>query len=185
MLILGAGLLASCSLFEPRNPEEPNAEGGTWFQPDTPERVAENVQNAIAEMSEQNYIRSLSDAFTFEPALSAQAREPSLWSNWGRAEEETYFNRLRTAAEPFSGHSLELLDVSRSVISDDRFVLDAGYLLTVHHSRVDEDIPTEVQGRLIWEVVQGSDGLWQLHRWTDQDQGSNASWSDIKAVFVK
>lgn len=177
--------LTGCGVFDPRTPEAPDSGGGTFLQPDTPERVAENLQNAIAELSDQNYIRSLAIDFAFEPTVSAAAREPLLWTDWGRAQEGTYFGRLKDAAAPFDGHSLELIDVTRTIVTDTRFVVDASYLLTVRHSRTDEGVPIEVQGRLIWEIVQGADGLWQLQRWTDQELGTEPSWSDLKAAFVK
>ena len=163
----------------------PESGGGTWLQPDTPERVSENLQNALGELSEQNYLRSLTDDFTFEPTVSAQARDPLVWTNWSRTEEETYFGRLKVAAEPFSGHQLELLDVNRTAVGDDQFLLDATYILNMTHSRSDEDIPTEVQGRLIWKMVRGSDGLWALSEWTDQEIANASSWSDLKAAFIK
>jgi hypothetical protein len=177
-------VLCGCDLFRARTPEDPEGDAGTWLQPDTPERVIENVQNAISELNTQNYLRSLSDDFEFVPTLEAESREP-VFSGWSRAEEETYFTRLRAAAEPFPGRELQLFDRSPSIIGSDRYVLNATYQLKVQHSRVDESVPSEVQGRLVWEISQSADGLWQLYRWTDQTLGTHPSWSDLKAAFVK
>ena len=38
---------SACSLFSTREPEAPEAEGGTFFQPDTPEQVVENIESSI------------------------------------------------------------------------------------------------------------------------------------------
>ena len=46
-------------------------------------------------------------------------------------------------------------------------------------------MPDTVQGRLVWEIEQGDDGLWRLQRWTDQELGNSPSWSDLKAEFGK
>ena len=183
-VVLVVLLAAGCDLFQAREPEDPIGDAGTWLQPDTPERVVENLQNAVAELNTQNYLRSLADPFTFEPTVAAESREPLL-ASWTRAEEEAYFTRLKAAAEPFSGRSLQLFDTAPSIVGDDVYVLAATYQLTIPHSRADENVPTDVQGRVLWEIVQGADGLWRLRSWTDQELGGNASWSDLKAAFVK
>lgn len=186
-IVLIAVLQAGCDIFSTRDPEPPQAGTGTWLQPDTPDRVIENLQGAIAAMNSGNYLRSLADDFTFDPSQSARAREPELWQGWGRADEETYFGRLVASASFSSGHDLQLLDKTETVLTDQKYVVDANYILTVHHSRTSEDIPTEFQGRLIWEIDQSEEGLWYIQRWTDVDQESQnvASWSDLKASFVK
>ncbi len=177
-------VVPGCDLFQARTPEEPVGDAGTWLQPDTPERVVENIQTAISELNAQNYLRSLHDAFTFVPSLEAESREP-VFSGWSKAEEETYFTRLRTAAEAFSDRELQLFDRSPNVIGSDRYVLNATYELDIQHSRIDESIPSRVQGRMVWEISQTADGLWRLERWTDQTLGTQPSWSDLKAAFVK
>lgn len=182
-----AGVLPACDIFSTRDPDPPQAGTGTWLQPDTPDRVIENVKNAIAEMNSGNYLRSLADDFSFEPSQTARAREPELWQGWGRADEETYFGRLVASSSFSSGHDLQLLDLSETVLTEQKYVIDANYILTVHHSRTAEGIPTEFQGRLVWEIEESEEGLWYLRRWTDVDQGSqNAdTWSELKASFVK
>jgi hypothetical protein len=187
MLLFAVGLLGACDVFSTRDPEPPEAGVGTWLQPDTPDRVVQNVQNAIAEMNSGNYLRSLADDFTFEPSQAALARESALWQGWSRADEETYFSRLVASAAFSSGHDLQLLDQTENVLTDQRYIFDANYILTVRHSRTAEEIPTEFQGRLIWEINESDEGLWYLQRWVDVDQEgqAQASWSELKASFVK
>jgi len=180
-------VFVGCDLFSTREPEPPEAGVGTWLQPDTPDRVVENVRNSIAEMNSGNYLRSLATDFTFEPSQTARARESELWQGWSRADEETYFSRLVASSAFSSGHDLQLLDKTENILSDVLYILDANYILTVKHSRTTEDIPTEFQGRLVWEIEKSDEGLWYLKRWVDVDQESQAvaSWSELKASFVK
>ena len=173
--------LSSCSLFSTRSPEDPVTEAGTYSQPDTPEQVIENIETAVSEMNALNYRRSLSDALKFQPTATAEARE-SVFANWGRTQEEQYFTSMAAAASLSSGHGIALNDRSFAIVSDSRYVLDATYVLTVNHRR--PDAPTEVQGRLRWIIEQGTDGLWILTEWTDQELGSIPSWSDLKAEFI-
>lgn len=181
------GSLVGCDVFSTRDPEPPEAGVGTWLQPDTPDRVIENLSNAVTEMNSGNYLRSLADDFAFEPSQASRARDAALWQGWGRADEETYFSRLVASSSFSSGHDLQLLDQTVNVQGDEKYVFDANYILTVRHNRTSEEIPTEFQGRLIWEIEKSEEGLWYLRRWVDVDQESQsaASWSELKASFVK
>lgn len=182
MLALLGVLLGGCSLFATREPEPPLDDAGTFAQPDTPEQVIDNLQNAVAELNTLNYRRSLAADLTFTPTATAEARDP-IWTGWGQADEERYFSTLVAAAAPFAApHSLALNDRTLTVLAEDRTVLDATYVLTVNHRR--SEVPTSVQGRLVWLIAQGPDGLWALQEWTDQELGGNPSWSDLKAAFV-
>lgn len=181
-LLLGSVAMSGCSLFSTRDPEEPLTESGTFTQPDTPEQVIENLQAAISELNTLNYRRSLSETMIFRPTATALSRE-SLFSSWSRSQEEQYFSAMVAAASLNSGHSLQLNDQSLTLIDAGAFLLDATYVLTVNHRRT--EIPVRVQGRLRWLIEQSSDGLWSLSDWTDQELGSSASWSDLKADFMK
>jgi len=175
-------LVSGCSVFSTREPEEPLGETGSFIQPDTPEQVIENLQASVAELNTLNYRRSLSEDFAFRPTATAQARE-SVFLSWSRSQEEQYFSAMVAAAALNQGHSLQLNDQSLTLLSESEFVLDATYVLSVNHRRA--EVPTRVQGRLQWVLGQGPDGLWALEEWTDQELGSEPSWSDLKAEFSK
>ena len=176
-------LFAGCDFFSPREPEIPVEEGGTFIQPDTPDQVIANIQAAIAELNTQNYRRSFAENYVFTPTATAEAHDPSIWVGWTRTEEERYFSTLTAAAQLSSGNELRLNDRTLSVLSEDRFVFDATYVLHVNHRKV--DLTNTLQGRLVWILQQGDDGLWRLFEWTDQELAANSSWSDLKAAFIK
>ena len=176
-------LIQACGLFTPREPEDPIDEAGTFLQPDTPEQVVANIQSAIAELNTPNYGRSINPEVIFTPTATAVARDPAIWSNWSQTEEQQYFSTMVAAAEFGVNHELRLSDQTVSIISDTRYDLDASYTLTINHNR--PDVPTAVQGRLIWVITQGEDGLWSLKEWTDREVGSTASWSTLKSEFIK
>ena len=175
--------LSGCDVFSARTPEEPVDEAGTFLQPDTPEQVIENIRFAVTELNTPNYTRSLSMAFTFSPTESARAQDETIWTGWSTIEENQYFSTLVAAAEFAANHELSLSDQTISVITDDRFEIDASYVITINHNR--PDVPTIAQGRLIWVITQQEDGLWGLTEWTDREIGNEPSWSDLKAEFIK
>ena len=182
-LFLVLVLCTGCDVFSTRTPEEPVDEAGTFLQPDTPEQVIENVQFAIAELNPPNYTRSFNSTFMFRPTESARASDENIWGTWSQTEENQYFSTLVAAAQFASNHELVLSNQTISIIEEDRFEIDASYVLTVNHNR--PNVPTTVQGRLIWVMTQGEDGLWGLSEWTDREVGNEASWSDLKSEFIK
>lgn len=174
-------LLAGCGLFEPRVPEAPVLEGGTYVQPDTPDRVVDNLTEAVREANAGNYRRSLDDGFTFRPTAAVQATDIAYWGTWGRPEEEGYFAALVAALQPGATPTLTLSDEALVYLSDDRYTFEARYRLAVPHRRT--DAPTVVEGRLVWEIVQRSDGLWRLAGWADEAVDGVPAWSDLKVAF--
>lgn len=174
-------VLGGCNLFMPREPEDPVRGGGTYTQPDTPDLVVENIQNAIAEMNVQNYRRSLASDMAFRPTATAGAESP-LFSGWSVADEERYFSTMAASADQTAEHELRITDATLSPRSQSEYVLDGVYLLRVNHTR--SEVPREVQGRLVWVIVQDQDGLWRLQEWTDQELSASVpTWSTLKAAF--
>lgn len=182
-LLAMAGVLGACDVFSPRNPEAPIEDSGTFVQADTPDQVIENLQNAIAELNAQNYRRAFAEGFIFEPTASAEARDPSIWTGWGVQDEESYFRATVQAARLTSGNELRLNEQGLSAIDPGHFTFDASYVLTINHR--DPDLPSTLQGRLVWTLRQGEDGLWRITEWTDRELGDAESWSDLKAEFIK
>lgn len=175
-------LIGGCSLFSTRDPAEPLTDSGSFIQPDTPEQVVENLTSSVSELNTLNYRRSLSDDFVFRPTATALARE-SIFASWSKTQEEQYFTALTAAASLNTGHNLQFNDRTFTLLGASEFVLDATYVLTINHRRA--EVPTQVQGRLQWVIRQASSGLWSLVEWTDQELGSEPSWSDLKAEFLK
>ena len=174
--------VSACNAFAPRTPEDPAGEGGTFIQPDAPDVVVTNLQAAVAELNALSYRRSLHASLVYTPTAIAQARNPSIWASWGHAEENSYFTTLTEAARHGTGHLLRLHNIATE-IGDRYYKMDANYLLVIRHLRA--GVPDSLQGRLIWEIESDENGLWALRRWTDQELGSVASWSDLKAEFGK
>ncbi|NND71600.1 MAG: hypothetical protein HKN43_08475 [Rhodothermales bacterium] len=177
VLISGSG----CDIFSTRTPEPPIDTQGRFIQPDTPEQVIQNIQNAIQDLNTQNYRRSLGSNFSFQPTATAEARD-AIWSGWSQTEEEQYFSTIAASISQSGTQRLELNDQTFTLIDDSRSVLDATYVLVFPHNR--SSFPQTVQGRLSWQIERSSDGLWYILNWIDSEIGSESSWSDLKAAFV-
>ncbi len=181
LLVILTAALSACDIFSARTPEPPLDNSSRYIQPDTPEQVIENIQNAILDLNTQNYRRSLGESFFFQPTASAEAAD-AIWSGWSETEEEQYFSTI-VASIPQSGNQrLELNDQTFTLIDEGRSILVATYVLVFPHTR--SGVPQTVQGRLSWTIERDTDGLWYLNQWIDSEVGSEPSWSDLKAAFV-
>ena len=180
--LIALALAAGCDLFDTRTPEPPGTETGTYLQPDTPDQVLENLRSAISELNAPNYRRSFANEFRFQPTAEAEAKDPAIWNGWGAQEEESYFRALVEAARLTSGNELRLTDIEQTAGAE-RYTVDAAYVLAFNHRR--PELPSALRGRVAWSIEKGPDGLWYIASWTDHSVGDAASWSDLKAAFIK
>lgn len=179
--------LSSCGIFETRTAESPGqGVGAVFVQPDRPELVLTNIQNAIQFMNTLNYMRSIvADEFKYLPSSLANDGNPDLWTNWGSENEELYFNNMRAATQSLSGHSLNIQNQQRTSLPDGIERITASYTLTINHNRSPAVLPSVAQGAFIMDLKQGEDGLWAILFWTDDASGSSFTWSDFKAAFIR
>lgn len=181
-LVVGALVVAGCDVFSLRDPEPPISESGTFQQPDTPDAVIANIEAAISELNVANYVRSMAEDLEFHPTPTAEQRD-AIWSGWSRTQEQSWFTQLVASASTGGEPRLELNDETLTVLTPERYSLEASYVLTVQHSRV--EVASTVQGRLLWVIAQGADSQWRLQEWTDHEVGAEPSWSDLKAGFSR
>ncbi len=176
-------LIASCSLFETRDPEDPGTTTVPVFiQPDRPQDVIQNLQNAVRALNVDNYRRCLTESFVYEPSSVAQSSNPDIWQGWGFTEEEVYFNNMRAEAEGLSGHELQLENRRFVQISQDEEQFDADYRIKVQHNR--QGLPVEAEGRIRLFISRDEFGNWAIASWSDAAEGSEFTWSDFRAAFL-
>jgi hypothetical protein len=188
LLVSCVSLLVSCELFATREPEDPLiGTGGVFIQPDTPNAVLENLSNSVREMNAINYLNCLSSTdFTFQPAGQGNIGDPSLWSGWGRIEEDRYFKNLASAAENLTGHSLSLEIVRRDDVSPTEHRVIANYALVVNTNRnTASRVPNRITGQFIIIMRAGTSGLWSILSWTDIATNPEYSWTELKAEFIR
>jgi hypothetical protein len=181
-------VLNGCSLFEPRASEPPEGiQSGRFIQPDRPEIVLENLSNAVMHLNVQNFLACLDEqAYTFFPAQNNSTTDPDLWRNWGRTEEQLWFNNIRSAATVQSGHQLQLTNVLVESVSQNRMRYTVGYSLTIYHNRTTAGIPIVASGSMTLALKADERGLWFIERWTDLSEGSGGfSWSDLRSAFIR
>lgn len=180
-------LVSGCSLFETRSAEPPEgSQSGRFIQPDRPEIVLENLQNAISVLNVQNFMASLSpDGFVYAPANSNITTDPVLWQSWGRDQEQLWFNTIRSAATVQSGHQLQLGLPQIENISQTRARYTVTYTLTIYHNRTASGIPSIASGSMVLGLTAGENGLWTIETWSDIGNSGGFSWSDLRSAFIR
>lgn len=180
-------VIQACGVFQTRKAQPPQSgDNSNFVQPDQPDIVITNLQNAIKSLNTQNYLSCFSDSsFTFDATTASKQANPGLWNNWNKTSEQIYFNNLRAAAENLTGDQLQLSNTRSELQSSTVEQFTADYTLTVVHNRSSSGIPTVASGKLVFIIKADSFGLWHITSWTDIGTGSSFTWSDLKVAFIK
>jgi hypothetical protein len=178
--------LASCGIFEPRDPEDPTQSGLNFRPATTPEIVISNLQNAVDQKSADNYANCFTDPskglrpFVFIPSADASAQYPSVMLTWNFRQEDSYFRNLvdKTSAGGFSSLSLQL---DNSVIGSDSVLYTYRYTLVFEHN--EPGFPRTAKGTLQFTLSPDASNIWYIHRWVDFNTETTVSWSMFKGKF--
>jgi hypothetical protein len=185
--LLAAGLLLSgCSLFEPRDPEDPATSRLDFRPPTEPSIVIDNLQSAIDQKNVANYAGCFSDAgaggqtFVFVPSAEASAQYGLALGSWGIAQEQAYFQNLiaRSASNAFA--NLQLVQKSQLVTADS-VIYSYDYTLTFEHSEA--GFPKTARGNLQFALAPDAGNRWSIYRWIDFKTGNDITWSMFKGKF--
>lgn len=183
LIILCSFIIAGCDLFSVRDAEPPDQPRSNFQQAVTPEILIENFTNAIRDKNLENYLLSFtnpsftSKVFTFSASSSSASQFPALANFWGVANEEQYFNNLKTKVNANLPITLTLSNVSTSPQGDSLFYT-ASYFLNVPSTS--SDIPNNYQGELKFNMIRDSRSIWAIYFWQDTKNSNLPSWSELK-----
>jgi len=183
--ILFALLINGCDLFTTRSAEPPTQSRSDFQQAVTPDLLISNLVNSLKDLNVQNYLSCLSDSsysqkiFAFSASSSALSQYPALSENWGKKNEELYFNTLKSKVTANLAITLTLSNVSESP-EGDSLVYMASYYLNVPTN--DATLPQNYQGTLIFNMIRDSRNVWAIYYWQDSKNSSTnlPSWSELK-----
>lgn len=182
-----AFLATGCSLFEPRDPEDPSRSSSNFVPPTRPEIVITNLQNAVAEKNADNYVACFADparsnhSFRFTPTAEATAQYPGIMSDWSITDEMEYFRALVARSDPGRFSNLILVEQSR-IVTADSVMYNFDYELTFEHN--DPGFPTTVSGNLQFSLAPDNSSFWSIYQWSDFAVGGNeVTWSMMKGRF--
>lgn len=180
-------LLSGCGLFETRDPEPPTSGSSTFVPPTSPDLVLENLQNAVAEQSTENFLRCLVDTlnsdqrYEFIPTAASAGRYASTFASWSLQSERAWFAAMKAFAEDDASSSLVLAG-EFSVIAADSAIYEGSYDFTFRHGV--SNLAETVRGSLQFIMHSNRNSIWSITRWTDFPITDETSWSEWKGRFA-
>ncbi len=180
-------LLAGCGLFETRDPEPPTSGSSTFVPPTSPDLVLENLRNAAAEQSTENFLRCLVDTlnsdqrYEFIPTAAAAGRYATTFASWSLQSERAWFAAMKAFAEDNAPSSL-VLTGDFSVIAADSAIYEGSYDFTFRHGV--SNLAETVRGTLQFVMHTDRNSIWSITRWTDLPVTDETSWSEWKGRFA-
>lgn len=176
-------LLISCSLFQTRNPEEPEP-GNQSFPPAvSPQIVIDNFIKAFSQKNIVAYSNCFSEEprFRFIPSPDALNIYPRIFENWSIEEEKLFatnlFNKFLKETSPI----LSLSNTNFTSTNPDSTIFFADYKIEINSTET--SINQNYIGKLQFTLIQNKKGIWSISRWIDFKSGTIeiASISTLKA----
>lgn len=183
-LIIPALLAASCSLFDPRTPEDPSGGGVVWQTPTSPDIVIENMASALNGESIL-YLDCLDDNFAFYADSSDIDDYPTLnFSDWDKSVENYTLVQLYSAVPEDSTISAEFLLVTGNPdppAPEDSATIYRQYTILIPGAQY-----TPAFGIAELRMVESEEGLWSIRSWYDaryEQSSSIRTWAVVKAYY--
>ncbi len=177
-------VLLSCSLFDPRDPEEPSQGGVTWLTPTSPDIVVENMQSALNGESVL-YLDCLDDSFVFHADTNDIDDYPLMnFADWTKSVENLTVSQLYSALTTDSTVTAEFLMVSSNPdppAPEDSVIIYRNYTILIPGAEY-----SPAFGIAELHLVEDGEGLWQILSWHDaryEQSSPEKTWGVIKAVY--
>ena len=186
---------ASCNLFTPRTPEEPQSAVSSTlaFRPPTvADVVLTNLTNAFVSLSAVDYARTFSPApttdnlttsdFVFTPAPETAGVAATLFQNWTILSERRFFENFRSQTQRGSTPQFQLTIDERNITSPTELQLSVSYRLTASYNAA--DIPSVCRGRAVLRLLQSPQGFWYIREWRDFRGDIDFTISELKRRLI-
>jgi hypothetical protein len=187
-LLALALVAAGCSLFEPRDPEEPTTPSVRCRTRSTADSVIALVEESYGTLSGIScYGSSLDAIFAFhpDPADSIEAGQPggvSPYANWNRDVELRVTGNLAADAA-FADAVFDSEYAARDVSVDGRMET-RHYAYHVRFQSKSGGPMVRFQGLADITLLQGADALWTITVWVDKrDASENPTWGRLRRNY--
>jgi len=184
---IGILVLSSCSLFEPRVPQDPSNSGVVWQDPTSPDIVVENMQSALNGKS-LLYLDCLSDSFEFFADTNDINDYPTYnFNDWTKGDEALTVTALFAVVPGDSSITSEFsMDISHPdpAAPADSTIIYREYSITVPQSfHCGTGTPAVGIAELV--LTEDSEGFWSILEWHDvrHEETNWVTWAVAKAYY--
>jgi len=164
-------LIISCTLFSPREAEEPTG-SDFWVEPFSPGISVMNFVNSIEKKSTANYSRTLGSNFSFVPFYPDTFGSGGLFEGWDKDKEGEYANIL------FSEIQSPLLILS----SVQRDSTDSCAFFYYDYEFYGD---SQADGLILFYLVSDLSGVWSIDRIEDLGGGVSSWTKRRKEIYDK
>lgn len=178
-----SALLLSCSLFEPRNPQDPSGSGVVWQTPTSPDIVIENMASALNGKSVL-YLDCMDDSFVFYADTNDIDDYPTYdFSNWTKSVENLTVGQIYTAV-PDDSLTASFTPISSNPdppAPEDSATIYREYTLEIPGAQYEVAF-----GIAELHMVESEEGLWSIRSWYDNRYSSSTqekTWAVAKVVY--
>jgi hypothetical protein len=177
-------LLNACDLFTTRDAEDPNQNRSNFVTPSSASLVIQNLKNSLADKNVQNYLSCFVDTLYSSRQFSFSASSEALiqfqMQDWGKDEEQRYFNAVINKVNQNVDIQLALKDTIYSSLGGDSAIYSANYDLTVPFANSNTIV---YSGNLEFKLLRDERSLWSIYFWKDTKGQVNPSWSELKGSY--
>jgi len=185
--VLTALVFTSCSLFEPRVPEDPSNSGVVWLSPTSPDIVVENMQSALNGRSAL-YFDCLTESFVFYADTNDINSYPSYnFNDWSKTVETSTVTAMYGQVPVDSTVTSEFqIDVSHP---DPAAPADSATIYRLYNITIPQTFHSGTGSPAVgiaeFHMVEDSIGLWAVREWRDvrHPETSWATWAVAKAYY--
>jgi hypothetical protein len=182
-LILIAGLITGCDIFETRDAELPDETRSNYTTPSERTILIQNLINSFSDKNTNNYTKTFSDPnltdklFFFNP--SSTALRFQIWENWNISDEIQYFNNLINDVPESLPVSLSFSNENYGSVIADSASYTAEYSLIVPQLNIESLV---FEGNLKFTMFRDAGGVWSVYFWEDNAIETSISWSELKGI---
>jgi hypothetical protein len=196
-LVLSVSLLpASCSLFDPRAPEDPDESPQFWQYPSVPSIVISNLDGSLENQSITLYMTCFDTTFAFlaDPADTIEYGGALEFGNWDYEVEQNTLINLFAQVQGTGAPAESLVSVTFTTVSGqpdppapvDSVTIWRDYSIVVAGSGY-ATWENPARGRAVITMVESSSATWSVRRWEDYRPddytGDSYTWGVTKADY--
>lgn len=185
LILILSFFVFSCSLFQPRTPEEPELTNQNFPPAVSPQILIDNFTKSF----NQKNIVAYSECFSEEPMFRFTASPdvsniyPGIFDNWNLGEEKLFAYNLFSKFLNETSPNLSFSNILFSTFNPDSTFFIADYYCEINST--DKTINQTYKGKLHFTLVQNKKAIWTISRWVDLKSGSSESpsISTLKAIL--
>ncbi len=187
LFLISSIIIISCDSLL-RDSEKPNDPSDThWKMPTESNVVFDNMSNAFKYRESESYVKCYSDSsinnseeFVFIP--TATVDNPEKFTNWGREEENVYFENMLSSCSIDSILEFNVLEEEEIINTGDSIQYQINYEIKIHHNF--DNLNNKFIGSANVRLIKNHLNYWVIYYFEDISISDDLpNWTDLKEYY--